>query len=231
MDNRPNISSRWWNGQFKINVVKQIIRKKDLAQMEKLYRASFVNSLGGFKSVVLVGTRSVDGQENLAIFNSLFHLGANPALCGLIVRPNEVPRHTLQNILETKEFSINHIRKEFYKNAHQTSARYPANVSEFEAAKLTPEYVDQLFAPFVKESTVKFACELKQKIELDINGTILLIGEIKFIDVPKECIMLGGYIDLEKAGSITNSGLDGYHTTSKIGRLTYAKPNKWPDTI
>ncbi len=231
MDNRPNISSRWWNGQFKINVVKQIIRKKDLAQMEKLYRVSFVNSLGGFKSAVLVGTRSVDGQENLAIFNSLFHLGANPALCGLIVRPNEVPRNTLLNIIETKEYSINHIRKEFYKNAHQTSARYPENVSEFEEAKLTPEYVDQLFAPFVKESTVKFSCELKQKIELDINGTILIIGEIKYIDVPKECIMLDGYVDLEKAGSITNSGLDGYHTTSKIGRLTYAKPNKWPDNI
>ena len=43
--------------------------------LELRHRAAFINSLGGFKSVVLVGTKNKDGQTNLAIFNSLFHIG------------------------------------------------------------------------------------------------------------------------------------------------------------
>ena len=54
----------------------------DISQMEQRFRASFINSLGGFKSVVLVGTANESGETNLAIFNSLFHIGANPPLCG-----------------------------------------------------------------------------------------------------------------------------------------------------
>jgi hypothetical protein len=69
--------------------------------METRYRASFVNSLGGFKSVVMIGSKNKKGQENLAIFNSLIHIGANPALCAFIVRPDVSPRHTLENIIES----------------------------------------------------------------------------------------------------------------------------------
>jgi len=79
---------------------------EDLENLEKMFRATFMNSLGGFKSVVLLGTCNSQGQENLAIFNSLFHIGANPALCGIIVRPSEVPRHTLNNILEKLQIHI-----------------------------------------------------------------------------------------------------------------------------
>ncbi len=88
-------------------------------------------SLAGFRQVVLVGSKSADGSSNLAIFNSLIHLGANPALFGLINRPDSVQRDTLQNILETKEYSLNYIRSSDYKKAHQTSARYGKGISEF----------------------------------------------------------------------------------------------------
>ena len=101
----------------------KIIRTEDLEQMETRYRASFVNSLGGFKSVVLIGTKNNEGQENLAIFNSLIHIGANPALCAFIVRPDVSPRHTLENIIETGFYTINHLNSDIYKFAHQTSAR------------------------------------------------------------------------------------------------------------
>jgi flavin reductase (DIM6/NTAB) family NADH-FMN oxidoreductase RutF len=204
---------------------------EDLENLEKMFRATFMNSLGGFKSVVLLGTCNSQGQENLAIFNSLFHIGANPALCGIIVRPSEVPRHTLNNILEKKYYTINHIREDFLKNAHQTSARYGENESEFEAAKLAPEYKNNIQAPFVKESKIKFACELQQKIDLEINGTTLLIGKIIYVSVPSDAVLSDGFIDLENAGTITVSGLDSYHSTKKIERLSYAKKDKWPEKL
>jgi hypothetical protein len=40
-----------------------------------------------------------------------------------------------------------------------------------------------------------------------------------------------GYLDIEKAGTITCSGLDGYHKTTKLGRLSYAKPGVAPEEI
>jgi hypothetical protein len=34
-----------------------------------------------------------------------------------------------------------------------------------------------------------------------------------------------GFVDIEKAGSIAGAGLDSYHTTKRLERLSYAKPN------
>ena len=99
-----------------------ILTRDDIAQFEQRYRTAFVNSLAGFRQAVLVGTKSRDNNSNLAIFNSLIHLGANPALLGLINRPDSVQRDTLQNIIETKEYTLNYVRSKEYEKAHQTSA-------------------------------------------------------------------------------------------------------------
>jgi flavin reductase (DIM6/NTAB) family NADH-FMN oxidoreductase RutF len=206
----------------------KIFDYQDIMNMDKQHRAAFVNSLGGFKSVVLVGTQNTEGLTNLAIFNSLFHIGANPPLCGLIVRPDSVERHTLENILETRHYTINHINPLFFEAAHQTSARYPRQVSEFDATGLTVKYHDGFFAPFVNESHVQFGMTLEQKLDLEINGTILLIGKINLVSFPSDCMQADGFVDLEKAGTITCSGLDSYHTTQKLARLSYAKTDKWP---
>jgi flavin reductase (DIM6/NTAB) family NADH-FMN oxidoreductase RutF len=210
---------------------KKVFKTEDLLEMETRYRASFINSLGGFKSVVMVGTKNNEGQENLAIFNSLIHLGANPALCAFIIRPDVSPRHTLENILETGIYTINHLNLDIYKQAHQSSARYPREVSEFEAVGLETEYLEPIKAPFVAKSQVKFACEFVQKIPIELNGTTLIIGKIIMVSVPETCIEADGFIDIENAGSITVSGLDSYHETSKIARLSYAKPDKLPTEI
>lgn len=197
----------------------------DLLAFEQRYRAAFINSLSGFKSLVLIGTRNKEGKSNVAIFNSLFHIGASPPLFGFIVRPDSVERHTLSNILEVGDFTVNHVREHFYKQAHQTSARYPNDISEFEATGLVEESKPGFFAPFVKESHIKIGATFMQKIDIESNGTILIIAKIKFISLPENCISDDGFIDIEKAESITCSGLDSYHRTQRIARLSYAKPN------
>ena len=94
----------------------------DLMGLEQRYRAAFVNSLSGFKSVALIGTKDANGQTNLAIFNSFVHIGANPPYIGFISRPDSVDRHTLSNIMETGYYTINHINESIFRQAHQTSA-------------------------------------------------------------------------------------------------------------
>ncbi len=204
---------------------------EDITNMEQRYRAAFINSLSGFKSASLIGTIDNKGNTNLAIFSSVVHLGANPALIGFINRPDSTSRHTLENILETGFFTINHINHFIYKAAHQTSARYPKEVSEFDATGLTTEFGNQFKAPYVKESHIKFGLAFAEKHDLKINGTMLIIGKVVEVMLPEDCLSPQGAIDVEKASTITISGLDSYHTTQKLARLSYAKPDKAPEEI
>ena len=89
-----------------------LITKENILDFEKLYRTNLTNSLSGFKSANLIGTISKEGKTNLAIFNSVIHVGANPPLMGLLMRPVSDERHTYTNIKETNHFTINHIKKE-----------------------------------------------------------------------------------------------------------------------
>lgn len=202
------------------------LESSDLAQLNQRYRAQLINSLSGFKSINLVGTIDPQGIPNLSIVSSVVHLGANPALMGFIMRPITVTRDTYHNILDTKQYTFNHILPEFHAAAHQTSARYPAEVSEFEAVGLHPEFSDRLKAPYVKESAVKVGLAFREKIDIKLNGTVLIIGEIVELFFPKSCLSNDGYLDIEQAGSITVSGLDAYHSTQRLSRLSYAKPDK-----
>jgi flavin reductase (DIM6/NTAB) family NADH-FMN oxidoreductase RutF len=196
----------------------------EIMEMEQRQRAHLINSIGGFKSVALIGSTDTKGQTNLAIFSSIVHIGSNPPLLSFIMRPDSVERHTLANILDSRFYTINHINAHIYEKAHQTSARYPKLVSEFDATGLTPEYKNEFVAPFVKESQIQIAMEFKERIEISINQTIMLIGEIKAIYFPSDCLSLDGFMNIEKAGTISVSGLDSYHTTQVLKRLDYAKP-------
>ncbi|WP_431244409.1 flavin reductase family protein [Flavobacterium sp. P21] len=198
----------------------------DLEKMEKQTVVHLINSLGGFKSVALAGTSDLQGNTNLSVFSSLFHIGANPPLVGMIFRPSPPERDTLRNILSTGFYTLNHINEQIYRQAHQTSARYDRNVSEFDAACLTEEYKNDFFAPFVKQSNIQLAVEYKEKIDITINNTTLVIGEIVQIFIPGDCLGDDGFVDLEKANTITCSGLDSYHKTVRLDRLSYAKPDR-----
>ena len=213
-------------GETALKSKQKQITYEQIMNMEKQKRVHFANSLGGFKSVGLIGTQNKSRQTNLAIVDSILHIGSNPPLFGMIFRPGVVERHTLENILETGFYTINHINENIFKQAHQTSARYDRTISEFDVTDLNSEYKNDFFAPFVEESQVQLAMEFKEKIILNINNTILVIGEVKAVYFPENCLQKNGFLDIEKAESITCSGLDSYHKTTRIDRLSYAKPNK-----
>ena len=195
-----------------------------IMDMEQRKRAQLINSISGFRSVALIGTTDTKGQTNLAIFSSIVHIGSNPPLLSFIMRPDSVERHTLTNILETGFYTINHINAGIYEKAHQTSARYPKNVSEFDATGLTPAFKNDFVAPFVAESHIQIGMEFKERINISINQTSMIIGEIKFVHYPTNCLLDDGFVDIEKAGTITSSGVDSYHTTQLLQKLEYAKP-------
>jgi flavin reductase (DIM6/NTAB) family NADH-FMN oxidoreductase RutF len=203
-----------------------LFHSKDLQNLEDRYRRNLINSLHSAKSVCLVGTANRQGHSNLAIFSQMFHIGANPPLIGLLVRPDSVDRHTLKNIRETERYSIQHIKESYFREAHQTSARYPENVSEFEAVGLNEIYLSDFPAPFVEKADLKIGLKLNSTQKLEVNGTVLVIGEIVMIEVDSRAVSMDGYIDPEIIGSVAGGGLDGYYSLTKLARLSYAKPNE-----
>lgn len=197
-----------------------------IAEMPRRYRAQFINSLSGFKSANVIGTSNQDKQTNLAIVSSVVHLGASPALVGFITRPNTVPRHTLENIIATKQYTINQVSTEFWSQAHQTSARYEQGQSEFDHTDLNEEYIDGYIAPFVKQSRLKYALTLQDIVPITLNNTQLVIGEITDIICDTQAIKNDGYIDIECLDTVCISGLDSYHSSQRLSRVSYAKPDQ-----
>jgi flavin reductase (DIM6/NTAB) family NADH-FMN oxidoreductase RutF len=203
----------------------QLISSFTIQSWERFYRANFINSLTGFKSVSLIGTINQKGQTNLAVFSSIVHIGSDPALVGFINRPIQAAPHTLSNIQSSKIYTINHIHPSFLERAHQTSAKYPEDVSEFDEVGLTQEFLEGMAAPFVKESKVKYALTLEEVIPIKLNNTFLVIGKIQNVKLEEDIVSADGFLKLDQASSLCSNGIDGYYSTALIGRYEYAKPN------
>ncbi len=204
------------------------ISGNDLNNLDKRYRTTLINSLAGIRQVALVGTMDTNRQSNLSIINSVIHLGAEPSLFGYISRPHTVERHTLENILETKHYTFNFVTQHFIKNAHQTSARYPKNQSEFKECGFQEEIFENQFV-FVKEASVKIGMKFLEKITIKQNNTDLIIGEIQNVFIEPSRLEKDGFVNLEN--TLMNSGLDTYYVPEKIGKLSYAKPNSKPQIL
>lgn len=195
----------------------------DISAMPQRFRANFINSLSGFKSATLIGT--TDGTTpNLAVISSVVHIGANPPLLGVIMRPHTVTRDSLSNIKQHGVYTLNHIHVEWVDKAHQTSARYAPDESEFEAVGLTPQFSDTFEAPYVKESNIKMGLSVAQHLTL-LNNTEMIIGEIQELFISEPLLSEDGYVDIEAAGSACISGLDSYHKTTRLAQFAYAKAN------
>ena len=208
-----------------------ILDSEILQTQDSRYRATLINSLAGVKQAFLIGSKSTSGHSNLAIFNSLIHIGANPPLWGFLCRPDTVKRDTLQNILETGEYSFNFVSHSDSEKAHQTSAKYAQEESEFVAVGFEEQFYEGFSAPFISEAPVKIGMKFEEKVDISMNGTILVIGSIFFIDIDKKLVSPDGFVHLEQANILSCSGLDAYYESRLINRLSYAKTDKWPSKI
>ena len=200
------------------------ISKENFSTWNKIPKINLINTCMGYKSANLIGTQSKDGSTNLAIFSSVTHLGSDPALLGFIVRPTSVPRHTYANIKETEYFTVNSITETMIEEAHHTSANYAKEISEFDKAGLSKEYLDTISVPFVGESPLKLLCKYVNEYEIKENGTIQIIASIEKIYVDELLLQDDGFIQLDLGKVVSINGLDGYSVSQLVKRLPYARP-------
>ena len=171
--------------------------------MDMVPRLSLINSITGYKPGNLIGTKSETGATNLAIFSSVVHLGSDPALIAFIMRPMVGERHTMENILSTGFYTINHINTSIIERAHFTSADFPRDLSEFDRCKLTPQYIK-------------------------INNTIMVIGSVEHIILDSSFQKEDCSIDPIAAGTVCISGIDTYYKTEKLVTLPFVRSDEVP---
>jgi flavin reductase (DIM6/NTAB) family NADH-FMN oxidoreductase RutF len=206
------------------------ISLEEIKSWERFYRANFVNSLTGYKSVSLIGTSDALGRFNLAIFSSIVHLGSDPALVGYINRPRAAAPHTLANIEATGIYTINHIHPAMLNQAHQTSAKYEEGESEFEATGLEALVRENCAAPFVKASRLQYSLRLEEIVPIRQNETYLVIGAVQDVYLQQTGLEPGagllqedGFLALEQIASCASLGADGYYLPTPLKRIPYAK--------
>lgn len=204
------------------------IGKTELQEYSRFYRANLVNSLSGFKPAVLVGTADAEKRTNLALFSNIFHVGSDPALLGYVQRPVGQSGDTFRNIEATGAYTFNLVDVAIMEKAHFTSARFPSDVSEFDACRLTPQWLEGFPAPFVAECRIRIGLRLEDIIPYDRNGTRFVIGSVEHIELPKYMLLEDGHLALDTAAIISAVGLEQYYRPTLLQQIPYAKVENLP---
>jgi len=188
-----------------------------------------INSISGIKPANLVGSRSLNEIDNLAIFSSVVHLGSNPALLGMVMRPQtSTTKDTYSNIMDTGFFTINHVSQSFIKKAHYTSAKLEMDQSEFDIMNIEKEFIEDFYAPFVKASAVKIGLKYVESHSLS-NECIFITGEVLLAEFPDKSCNEKGQLDLSSYDCVGISGLNTYYSLSKIESFPYVRVSEIPD--
>ena len=200
--------------------------RKDIDEMNQIYRINLINSCSGYKSANLLGSISKEGITNVAVFSSVTHLGSNAPTLGFILRPTTVPRNTYKNIKETGVFTINHIFEDIIEDAHHTSAKYPEEISEFDMTHLDVDYKPNCIAPFVKGSPVQMKMKYKEEYFIKTNEVLYIIAEIEELYIQDDLVEEDGFLNLSKGNIAAINGLDAYAVAKNNQRFEYQRPKK-----
>ena len=182
----------------------------------------------GPRPISFASTVDKDGNPNLSPFSFFNMFSANPPILifspARRVRDNTV-KHTLENVLETKEVVINIVNYDIVQQASLSSTEYAKGTNEFEKAGLTM-LASEKVKPFrVKESPVQFECKVNEVIHLGKEGGAgnLIICEVVKMHIHKEILDENGKIDQHKIDQVARMGGDWYTRANK-GLFEVPKP-------
>lgn len=209
----------------KIEIMEHVTAK-DISEMEKSYRRNLINCCTGYKTASLIATKSTKATSSVAVFNSVFHMGSNPPMLGLVLRSQTVPKSTYRNIVETKSFTVNHIQENMIEQAHQTAVEQEEVFSDLDNEGLEQEILDDFFAPYVKQSSIKLGCNYLNEYKIKENDTLIIVASIEHIYFEAGIQLPDGWLRLDDAGTVAFNGLDAYVLPNLLDRFPYAKPGQ-----
>ena len=182
----------------------------------------------GPRPIAFASTVDKKGHPNLAPFSFFNIFGSNPPI--LIFSPsrrvrNNTTKHTLDNVLKTKEVVINIVSYSMVQQVSLASTEYAEGENEFEKAGFTMLKSD-LVKPFrVAESPVQFECKVIKVEPLGKEGGAgnLIFSEVLKIHIDPNILAEDGSIDQAKIDQVARMG-GNWYTRANQGLFEVPKP-------
>ncbi|MEN3323355.1 flavin reductase family protein [Mariniflexile soesokkakense] len=189
---------------------------------------SYLLSAVAPRPIAFASTVDVNGHANLSPFSFFNVFSANPPI--LIFSPSRrvkdnTVKHTLKNVLETREVVINVVSFDMVHQTSLSSTEYPEGVNEFEKSGFTMLKSD-LVKPFrVAESPVQIECKVNDIIELGTEGGAgnLIICEVVKLHIDEDVLDKDGSINQVKLDLVARAG-GSYYSRAKKGFFEIPKP-------
>ncbi len=182
----------------------------------------------GPRPIAFASTVDEAGRPNLSPFSFFNVFSANPPV--LIFSParrvrNNTTKHTLDNVLVTKEVVINVVNHAIVQQMSLASTEYAQGENEFLKAGLTMLKSD-LVKPFrVGESPVQFECKVTKVEPLGKEGGAgnLIFCEVLKLHIHKSVLDGNGSIDQHKIDQVARMG-GNWYSRANLGMFEVPKP-------
>ena len=181
------------------------------------------------RPIAFASTVDSKGNVNLSPFSFFNIFGTRPAI--LVFSPSRrvrdnTTKHTLQNILETKEVVINTVNYQMIEQVSLASSEYEKGVNEFLKAGFTEIASERVKPPRVKESPASFECEVLEVKSLGDQGGSgnLVICKVVLIHVQDSILDKHGKVDPQQVDSVARMGGEYYCRVSGENIFVLPKP-------
>jgi flavin reductase (DIM6/NTAB) family NADH-FMN oxidoreductase RutF len=169
----------------------------------------------GPRPIAFASTLDAKGRPNLSPFSFFNVFSTKPPI--LIFSParrgrDNTTKHTLENVLATKEVVINIVKYDMVQQISLASTEYAQGINEFKKAGLTM-VPSQLVKPFrVAESPVQFECKVTKVEALGNQGGAgnLVFSEVVKMHIDPSILNEMGEIDPYKIDQVARMGGNWY---------------------
>jgi flavin reductase (DIM6/NTAB) family NADH-FMN oxidoreductase RutF len=195
------------------------------------------------RPICFASTVDAEGNVNLSPYSFFNVFSANPPI--MIFSParrvrDNTTKHTLENVLETKEVVINIVSHAMVQQMRLSSTEYDKGINEFTKAGFTEVPSEKVKPPRVAEAPVQFECKVKDVIALGSEGGAgnLVIAEVVQLHVDPSILDADGKIDPVKIDTVSRLG-GNWYSRAKKGLFEVEKPlrtlgigvDAFPETI
>ncbi|MFM7853288.1 MAG: flavin reductase family protein, partial [Flammeovirgaceae bacterium] len=182
------------------------------------------------RPIAFVSSIDKNGNVNVSPFSFFNLFSINPPI--LVFSPSRrvrdnTEKHTLQNVIEVPEVTINMVTYAMVEQTSLASCEYAKGVNEFVKAGFTQVSAAKVQPPRVAESPISFECQVKQVISLGNEGGAgnLVICEVLLAHFKDEIFDADGRINPWKVDAVARMGNDYYCRAQGDTIFEVPKPN------
>ena len=207
---------------------KEIMITVDPSQLDQPKLHQYLLGSVGPRPIAFVSTIDENGIDNLAPYSFFNVFSSNPPV--LIVSParrgrDKTTKHTLENARLNRQCVVNIVDFAMVEQMSLASTEYPAGVSEFVKAGLTPVASEVVQPKRVKESPVQMECEVFEIMPLGDGGGAgnLMMCKVVRIHLQEHIFDSDGRIDPIRIDQVARMG-GHWYTRANAGLFQLPQP-------